>query len=60
LDALLGAAVDSVADGDEGAKLRQQLAADARPLDVMTLRLVAGLVRTVVEHQRAAVPGNRK
>jgi transcriptional regulator with XRE-family HTH domain len=60
LDALLCTKAEVTAEADERALLRQQLAADAQPLDITTLRLVVGLVRTVVEHQRAAVPGNRR
>ena len=41
-------------EGDECTVLRNQLAADARPLDASTLRLVVGLVRTVVEHRRGS------
>lgn len=54
-DALLG--IERVSEAnDECSVLRKQLAADARPLDANTLRLVVGLVRTVVEHQRRDRP----
>ena len=43
--------------GDERTVLRVQLAADVRPLDAGTLRLVVGLVRTIVEHRRGVGVG---
>ncbi len=52
-DALLGVGGPPDALDDERAVLREQLAADARPLDASALRLVVGLVRTVVEHRRS-------
>ena len=50
-DALLGIGNRVDIGDDERALLRQQLAADARPLDANTLRLVVRLVRTVAEHR---------
>jgi transcriptional regulator with XRE-family HTH domain len=53
-DKLLGVdGEDEDAEPDEKSRLRQQLAADARSLDVKSLRLTVGLVRTVIEHQQA-------
>ena len=52
-DALLGIGHEPTGADDERALLRQQLAADARPMDAVTLRLVVGLVRTVMEHRRS-------
>ena len=51
-DCLLGMRTLEAAETDERAKLRRQHTADARPLNVWTLKLVVGLVRTVIEHRR--------
>jgi transcriptional regulator with XRE-family HTH domain len=50
-DRLLGVDEQAGVASDESAKLRQQLAADVRALDLKALRLTVGIVRTVIEHQ---------
>ncbi len=54
-DRLLGVETDG-AELDEKAMLRQQLAADARALDVKSLRLSVSLMRTIIEHQQGERP----
>jgi transcriptional regulator with XRE-family HTH domain len=49
-----------VAVPDEKSRLRQQLAADARSLDVKSLRLTVGLVRTVIAHQQGPRSGKTR
>jgi hypothetical protein len=50
-DIVLGVNEQAGAAPDESAKLRQQLAADVRALDLNVLRLTVGIVQTVIEHQ---------